>query len=88
MGVIRTVASVLLTITLGVSLVATSRFPTATTVLRRLSIALMPFVLLMFVLVQGLTRKGKGWAELFANGWSLRASHTGAIDVAAGIGTI
>ena len=35
----------------------TSRFPIATTVLKRLPIALVPFALLTFVLVQGLTRK-------------------------------
>ena len=46
----------------------TSRFPTATTVLKRLPIALVPFALFTFMLVQGLTMKG--WVELFANGWA------------------
>ena len=45
----------------------TSRFPTATTVLKRLPVALVPFALSAFVLVQGLTKKG--WVELFADGW-------------------
>ena len=64
----------------------TSRFPTATTVLKRLPIALVPFALLTFVLVQGLTRKG--WVELFANGWAWWASHTGVVGVTAGMGII
>ena len=64
----------------------TSRFPTATTVLKRLPIALVPFALLTFVLVQGLTRKG--WVELFANGWAWWARKTGVIGVTAGMGII
>jgi len=64
----------------------TSRFPTATTVLKRLPIALVPFAILTFVLVQGLTRKG--WVELFANGWAWWASHTGVVGVTAGMGII
>ena len=64
----------------------TSRFPTATTVLKRLPLALVPFALLTFVLVQGLTRKG--WVELFANGWAWWASKTGVIGVTAGMGII
>ena len=64
----------------------TSRFPTATTVLKRLPVALVPFAILTFVLVQGLT--SKGWVELFANGWAWWASHTGVIGVTAGMGII
>jgi len=64
----------------------TSRFPTATTVLKRLPIPLVPFALFTFVLVQGLTKKG--WVELFANGWAWWASHTGVIGVTAGMGII
>jgi Na+/H+ antiporter NhaD/arsenite permease-like protein len=64
----------------------TSRFPTATTVLKRLPVALVPFALLTFVLVQGLTRKG--WVELFANGWAWWARNTGVIGVTAGMGII
>ena len=64
----------------------TSRFPTATTVLKRLPIALVPFAILTFVLVQGLT--SKGWVELFANGWAWWASHTGVVGVTAGMGII
>jgi len=64
----------------------TSRFPTATTVLKRLPIALVPFALLTFVLVQGLTRGG--WVELFANGWAWWASHTGVVGVTAGMGIV
>ena len=64
----------------------TSRFPTATTVLKRLPIALVPFSLLTFVLVQGLTRTG--WVEVFANGWAWWASHTGVVGVTAGMGII
>ena len=63
-----------------------SRFPTATTVLKRLPIALVPFALSAFVLVQGLTRKG--WVELFADGWGWWASNTGVVGVAAGMGII
>jgi len=64
----------------------TSRFPTATTVLKRLPVALVPFALLTFVLVQGLTRTG--WVELFANGWGWWAAHTGVVGVTAGMGII
>ena len=64
----------------------TPRFPTTTTVLKRLPIALVPFALLTFVLVQGLTRTG--WVELFANGWAWWASHTGVVGVTAGMGII
>jgi len=64
----------------------TSRFPTTTTVLKRLPIALVPFALLTFVLVQGLTRKG--WVELFANGWAWWAAHTGVVGATAGMGII
>jgi len=63
-----------------------SRFPTATTVLRRLPVALVPFALLTFVLVQALTRKG--WVELFANGWAWWAKRTGVIGATAGMGII
>jgi len=63
-----------------------SRFPTATTVLKRLPVALVPFALMTFVLVQGLTRKG--WVELFANGWAWWASNTGVVGVSAGMGII
>ena len=63
-----------------------SRFPTATTVLKRLPIALVLFALLTFVLVQGLTRKG--WVELFANGWGWWASNTGVVGITAGMGII
>ena len=64
----------------------TSRFPTATTVLKRLPVGLVLFALMTFVLVQGLTRKG--WVELFANGWGWWASHTGVVGVTAGMGII
>ena len=63
-----------------------SRFPTATTVLKRLPVALVPFALLTFVLVQGLTRKG--WVELFARGWAWWAFNTGVVGVTAGMGII
>ena len=63
-----------------------SRFPTTTMVLEQLPIALVPFVLLTFVLVQGLT--SKGWVELFANRWAWWASHTGVVGVTAGMGII
>lgn len=63
-----------------------SRFPTATAVLKRLPILLVPFSLLTFVLVQGLTRKG--WVELFANGWAWWARNTGVVGVTAGMGII
>jgi hypothetical protein len=41
-----------------------SRFSTATTVLKRFPVTLVPFALLTSVLVQGSTKKG--WVELFA----------------------
>ena len=63
-----------------------SRSPMATTVLKRLPVVLVPFALLTFVLVQGLTRKG--WVELFASGWAWWASHTGVVGVTAGMGVI
>jgi len=63
-----------------------SRFPTATTVLKRLPVALVPFALLTFVLVQALTKTG--WVELFANGWAWWASHTGVVGATAGMGII
>lgn len=63
-----------------------SRFPTATTVLKRLPVALVPFALLTFVLVQGLTKKG--WVELFAKGWAWWASKTGVVGAAAGMGIV
>ena len=63
-----------------------SRFPTATTVLKRLPVGLVLFALMTFVLVQGLTRKG--WVELFANGWAWWASNTGVVGVTAGMGII
>ena len=63
-----------------------SRFPTATTVLKRLPVGLVLFALMTFVLVQGLTRKG--WVELFANGWGWWASKTGVVGVTAGMGII
>ena len=63
-----------------------SRFPTATTVLKRLPLGLVLFALMTFVLVQGLTRKG--WVELFANGWAWWASHTGVVGVTAGMGIV
>jgi Na+/H+ antiporter NhaD/arsenite permease-like protein len=64
----------------------TSRFPTATVVLKRLPVALVPFALFMFVLVQALVTKG--WVELFANGWAWWARNTGVIGVTAGMGII
>jgi uncharacterized membrane protein len=64
----------------------TSRFPTVTTVLKRLPVALVPFALLTFVLVQALTTTG--WVELFASGWAWWASRTGVVGVTAGMGMI
>ena len=62
------------------------RFPTATTVLRRLPVGLVVFALSTFVLVQGLTRTG--WVEVFANGWAWWARNTGLVGVTAGMGII
>jgi len=64
----------------------TSRFPTTMAVLKRLPVALVPFALSTFVLVQGLTKKG--WVELFAKGWAWWASKTGVVGVTAGMGII
>lgn len=64
----------------------TSRFPTVTSVLRRLPVALLPFAFLMFILVQGLTTKG--WVDLLAKWWSYWATKTGPIGSVAGMGVV
>lgn len=64
----------------------TSRFPTITSVLRRLPVALLPFAFLMFILVQGLTTKG--WVELLAKWWSHWVTKTGPVGAVAGMGLL
>ncbi|KAI0785821.1 hypothetical protein C8Q75DRAFT_722360 [Abortiporus biennis] len=61
-------------------------FPTATTILRRLPIALLPFAFLMFILVQGLS--SQGWVELFSKGWSAWVDRTGVLGAIGGMGFI
>ncbi|KAM5544968.1 hypothetical protein V8D89_001079 [Ganoderma adspersum] len=61
-------------------------FPTATHVLERLPLALVPFALLMFVLVQGLA--AQGWVALFARGWAAWVRATGVLGAIGGMGVL
>ena len=61
-------------------------FPTATHVLERLPLALVPFALLMFVLVQGLA--AQGWVALFARGWAAWVRATGILGAIGGMGVL
>jgi Na+/H+ antiporter NhaD/arsenite permease-like protein len=59
-------------------------FPTATATLEHLPLALVPFTLSMFVLVQALV--STGWVPIFAHGWSLWVNKTGTVGSIAGMG--
>ncbi|KAI1788320.1 hypothetical protein LXA43DRAFT_1159931 [Ganoderma leucocontextum] len=61
-------------------------FPTATHVLERLPLALVPFALLMFVLVQGLA--AQGWVALFARAWAAWVRATGVLGAVGGMGVL
>ncbi|PIL32705.1 transporter [Ganoderma sinense ZZ0214-1] len=61
-------------------------FPTATHVLERLPLALVPFALLMFVLVQGLA--AQGWVALFARGWAAWVRASGVLGAVGGMGVL
>lgn len=63
-----------------------SRFPTFTTILKRLPISLLPFAILMFILVQGLS--AQGWVEVFARWWSAWVKKTGVLGAIGGMGFI
>ncbi|KAF2750115.1 putative arsenite transmembrane transporter protein [Sporormia fimetaria CBS 119925] len=59
-------------------------FPTATTVMAHLPLALVPFAFTMFVLVQALVTKG--WVPVFAHGWDHWVDKTGTIGAIGGMG--
>lgn len=63
-----------------------TRFPTVSTILTRLPVPVLPFAVLMFILIQGLSTKG--WVELFATWWDTWARHTGTIGVVGGMGFV
>jgi Na+/H+ antiporter NhaD/arsenite permease-like protein len=59
-------------------------FPTSTTVLAHLPLALIPFAFCMFVLVQALV--SHGWVSVFAYGWDHWVSKTGTVGAVGGMG--
>ncbi|KAL5386691.1 hypothetical protein DPSP01_004055 [Paraphaeosphaeria sporulosa] len=59
-------------------------FPTSTTVLAHLPLALIPFAFCMFVLVQALV--SHGWVAVFAFGWDHWVSKTGTVGAVGGMG--
>ncbi|KAK0708479.1 arsenical pump membrane protein-domain-containing protein [Lasiosphaeris hirsuta] len=61
-------------------------FPTATSVLSLLPLALVPFAFAMFVLVQALVTKG--WVPVFAYGWDHWVNRTGTIGAIGGMGFV
>ena len=61
-------------------------FPTATTILSRLPVALLPFAFLMFILVQALS--SKGWVEVFARWWAAWITKTGTLGAIGGMGLL
>jgi Na+/H+ antiporter NhaD/arsenite permease-like protein len=58
--------------------------PTATAVITHLPFALVPFMLSMFVLVQGLV--ARRWVLVFAYGWDHWVNKTGTIGAIGGMG--
>jgi hypothetical protein len=60
-----------------------SRFPTVTTIARRLPVPLIPFAFLMFILVQALS--AEGWVEVLAHWWSAWVEKTGTIGAIGGM---
>lgn len=63
---------------------AQETFPTSTTVLAHLPLALVPFAFCMFVLVQALV--SRGWISVFAYGWDHWVSKTGTVGAIGGMG--
>lgn len=63
---------------------AQETFPTSTTVLAHLPLALVPFAFCMFVLVQALV--SHGWVEVFAYGWDHWVTKTGTVGAIGGMG--
>lgn len=63
-----------------------SRFPTVTTILKRLPVSLLPFAFLMFVLVQGLS--AQGWVQVFAGWWKAWVDKTGTLGAIGGMGFV
>ncbi|KAF1966855.1 hypothetical protein BU23DRAFT_584186 [Bimuria novae-zelandiae CBS 107.79] len=63
---------------------AQETFPTSTTVLAHLPLALVPFAFCMFVLVQALV--SHGWIAVFAYGWDHWVSKTGTVGAVGGMG--
>jgi Na+/H+ antiporter NhaD/arsenite permease-like protein len=61
-------------------------FPTATAVLTHLPLALVPFALTMFILVQALVTKG--WVPVFAHGWDHWVNKTGTVGAIGGMGFV
>ncbi|KAH0559219.1 hypothetical protein GP486_004269 [Trichoglossum hirsutum] len=61
-------------------------FPTAAAVLTHLPLALVPFALAMFVLVQALVTKG--WVPVFAHGWDHWVNKTGTVGAIGGMGFV
>lgn len=59
-------------------------FPTSTTVLAHLPLALVPFAFCMFVLVQALV--SHGWIAVFAHGWDHWVGKTGTVGAVGGMG--
>lgn len=62
---------------------AQETFPTSTTVLAHLPLALIPFAFCMFVLVQALV--SRGWILVFAHGWDHWVSKTGTVGAIGGM---
>ena len=62
---------------------ATGAFPTVAHIAERLPVVLVPFALLMFVLVQGLSTKG--WVKIFARWWAAWVGRTGVVGAARGM---
>ncbi|KAJ4295636.1 hypothetical protein N0V90_007649 [Kalmusia sp. IMI 367209] len=63
---------------------AQETFPTSTTVLAHLPLALVPFAFCMFVLVQALV--SHGWVQVFAFGWDHWVTKTGTVGAVGGMG--
>ena len=62
---------------------AQETFPTSTTVLAHLPLALIPFAFCMFILVQALV--SRGWILVFAHGWDHWVSKTGTVGAVGGM---
>jgi len=65
---------------------AKETFPTVCAVVEQLPLALLPFALSMFILVQGLVTNG--WVEVFANGWNAWVTKTGTVGAVGSMGLV